>query len=168
MILVLFSAVDNCWKIADFGLTSRGSSQSLITTSKSRGKDCYRAPELLREPDSVYNTKTDIWSIGCIIFELCTGGKLFIGDWQVMGYSKGSEQRCFTLPFVYEPARKDLIAIIQNSIRINALMRPSANNLIHALTELNDRIQTPLQRRDSVLTIAASDAIYFPTHESEW
>ena len=44
----------------------------------------YRAPELLL--DYKYNTKVDIWALGCIFFELCTGTKAFESDGAVMEY----------------------------------------------------------------------------------
>ena len=39
----------------------------------------YRAPELILASND-YNTSIDIWSIGCIIFELMTKTPLFPGD----------------------------------------------------------------------------------------
>jgi Protein kinase domain/Tetratricopeptide repeat len=48
-----------------------------MATNQGRGKDCYRAPEVLLESMSGFNQKSDIWSLGCIIFKLCTGNKLF-------------------------------------------------------------------------------------------
>jgi hypothetical protein len=74
------------WKIADFGLTSEATSNRLVTSISARGKPCYRAPELLGEP-SGYNNKTDVWSLGCIGYELFTGQKAFRDDFHVFQYS---------------------------------------------------------------------------------
>jgi serine/threonine protein kinase len=72
------------WKIADFGLTSEGTSDTLVHTSYARGKPGYRAPELLGEPENrVYNNKVDLWSLGCIIYELFTGKRPFADDFAV-------------------------------------------------------------------------------------
>lgn len=76
---VLYSSPDRCWKIADFGLAS-GATMSLKTTAEGRGKAGYRAPELLKEPKAVFNKKADIWSLGCLLFEISTGGKAFPSD----------------------------------------------------------------------------------------
>jgi len=35
----------------------------------------------------VFNNKCDIWALGCILFELVTEEKLFLGDWQVMKFN---------------------------------------------------------------------------------
>lgn len=74
------------WKITDFGLTSEGTSRLRSTTS-SGGTNCYRAPELLRGSRGVYNNKTDIWSIGCVLYEIATGKRPFRDDLAVRGYS---------------------------------------------------------------------------------
>src|SRR5271155_4779050 len=81
---VLFS--NGYWKIADFGLTSKGTSKKLITSSAARGKECYRAPELLRDSESGYNNKSDMWSFGCIAYELFTGKKAFANDHEAWQY----------------------------------------------------------------------------------
>ena len=66
---------DGHWKIADFGLTSEATSNRLVTSRSARGKPSYRAPELLRETKAGYNNKADIWSLGCIGFELLLAGR---------------------------------------------------------------------------------------------
>jgi serine/threonine protein kinase len=33
-----------------------------------------------------FNNKVDIWALGCIIYELGTGAKLFSNDWAIMKY----------------------------------------------------------------------------------
>src|SRR5579862_9430797 len=86
--LVLFSSVNRVWKIADFGMASRGSSNQLVTSRYCRGKDGYRAPELPRMPTSHYNNKADIWSLGCIAFELISGRKAFYNDYEILKYAE--------------------------------------------------------------------------------
>jgi eukaryotic-like serine/threonine-protein kinase len=85
MILVLF--MNGYWKIADFGLTSEATSNRLVSTSAARGKPCYRAPEMLRETSPGFNNKMDMWSFGCIAYELLTGRKAFSSDYEVFSYS---------------------------------------------------------------------------------
>src|SRR5271156_2928049 len=75
--LVLFSHRDQAWKLADFGLTSEGGSEELVSTS-ARGTAGYRAPELLME--GTFNKKVDVWAMGIIFYELAVGTKPFRSD----------------------------------------------------------------------------------------
>ncbi|ESS33160.1 putative cell-cycle-associated protein kinase DYRK [Toxoplasma gondii GAB2-2007-GAL-DOM2] len=61
-------------KLIDFG-NSCLTSDPLITYVQSRS---YRAPEVLLELP--YDTKIDIWSLGCVLFELWTSVVLFMND----------------------------------------------------------------------------------------
>ncbi|KAH6928378.1 hypothetical protein HPB50_014968 [Hyalomma asiaticum] len=68
-------------KVADFGLCrvfavpKRAFTHEVVTL-------WYRAPEILLGATS-YSTPVDIWSIGCIFFELVTGKVLFRGDSEI-------------------------------------------------------------------------------------
>jgi NIMA (never in mitosis gene a)-related kinase len=68
---------DNQIKIGDFGI-SKVLVKDYTDTKILVGTYRYIAPELLeRKP---YNTKSDLWAVGCIIYELCTLKKAFDGD----------------------------------------------------------------------------------------
>ena len=55
-------------KIGDFGISKQlNSYQTHALTTKRLGSDNYAAPEIL---DRIYNEKSDLWSLGCIIYEL--------------------------------------------------------------------------------------------------
>ena len=64
-------------KIADFGLSrtisydNKNLTQPVVTL-------WYRAPELLLGCET-YSYSIDMWSVGCIFFELCTQKPLFQG-----------------------------------------------------------------------------------------
>jgi len=56
-------------KIGDFGISHQLNSKNTHTLTKyGAGTDCYKAPEILK--NGIYNEKSDIWSLGCIIYEL--------------------------------------------------------------------------------------------------
>jgi len=56
-------------KIGDFGISKQLSSYKTHTlTNKKLGSEYYAAPEIL--DNGIYNEKSDIWSLGCIIYEL--------------------------------------------------------------------------------------------------
>ncbi len=56
-------------KIGDFGISKQLSSYKEYTkTTKKIGSEDYAAPEIKYK--GIYNEKSDIWSLGCIIYEL--------------------------------------------------------------------------------------------------
>ena len=58
-------------KIGDFGVSKQLKSyKSYALTTKKLGTEYYAAPEILTK--GIYNEKSDIWSLGCIIYELLT------------------------------------------------------------------------------------------------
>ena len=58
-------------RIGDFGLARKvKNNKRRITSMTKAGTDCYMAPEVLRSKR--YNTSADIWSLGCVIEEMCT------------------------------------------------------------------------------------------------
>src|SRR5271170_759712 len=74
-----FGVYMHTWKVADFGITTAGTSKRLIATNNQRGTLHYLAPEIILCEPGVpsYNNKVDIWSLGAILYELCTGKKAF-------------------------------------------------------------------------------------------
>ena len=76
----MYSARKGWWKLADFGITSdSGDTSTFRTTSRGRGSSGHRSPELVRDIPH-YNKKADIWSLGCVLYELCTRRRAFVND----------------------------------------------------------------------------------------
>ena len=125
----------NVWKIADFGLTSPGTSSRLVPTEYARGRACYRAPELLRTTNAGYNTKADIWSLGCIIYELYTGRKIFQDDYAVIEYwtSGASLEKVIDLSIGF----CDLL--LRPMLEICPQARPSARTLLQNIPMMGCR-----------------------------
>jgi serine/threonine protein kinase len=76
--LLIFSGPDGpIFKLTDFGLskpyTSQGRQTPRMVTS------WYRAPEICLEWPN-YTPKSDLWSLGCVFFEMITGKPLFRSD----------------------------------------------------------------------------------------
>ena len=68
-------------KIADFGL-ARSFGLPLKTYTHEVVTLWYRAPEVLLG-SKVYSTAVDIWSVGCILFELAHQKPLFYGESEI-------------------------------------------------------------------------------------
>jgi hypothetical protein len=87
--MVLYSGRTGWWKLTDFGITTPGTTTTLQPTEGSRGTTCYAAPELLLE--GKFNKKTDIWAMGCLLYELYNGVKVFGTDWAVIAWAQSPQ-----------------------------------------------------------------------------
>jgi len=64
----IFISSDGSLKVGDLGLGRIFSSETVQAYSKV-GTPLYMSPELLQSEG--YDMKSDVWSLGCIIYELC-------------------------------------------------------------------------------------------------
>lgn len=78
-------------KISDFGIskktleTNRGRLYSTL-----KGTVAYMAPEMVDDEKKGYDSKIDIWSVGCIVFEMWTGKTPWSGRKDVQILMKAS------------------------------------------------------------------------------
>ncbi len=69
-------------KVTDFGLAkllSADRKDSATRSGVAMGTPAYMAPEQIRDAKNV-GPEADLWSLGAILFELCTGTRAFAGD----------------------------------------------------------------------------------------
>jgi serine/threonine protein kinase len=80
------------WLLTDFGFTTANEGLTQFSVAR-RGTSGFRAPELLNTDadDGQFSRKSDVWAMGCILFQLATTAKAsaFKDDWFVMAYSHG-------------------------------------------------------------------------------
>jgi len=131
---VLYSQNTGHWKLADFGTASKATSKRLHTTRYARGTTCYRAPELIRD-DARVNNKADMFALGCIMFEVTTGEKLFRDDWNIREYAlKGEPMFPKMWPLCVPESRLyKLGELAQALLDVDPFKRPSATKTIFAL-----------------------------------
>jgi len=69
----VFLAQDGLVRLGDFGLCkhTRTPTGNGNPTLSHAGTDCYMAPEMLSS--CRYGKPADMWSLGCVLYELCTG-----------------------------------------------------------------------------------------------
>ncbi|CUS11445.1 unnamed protein product, partial [Tuber aestivum] len=80
-------------KLGDFGISKRIQAQDTTTFHTQVSTPTYGAPEVLgldsNSETSDYTTSVDIWSLGCVVYELLAGGKLFASAGLVSRYFFG-------------------------------------------------------------------------------
>lgn len=121
--------------MADFGLTTEGSTEKARTTHYGRGTAGYRAPELVR--GEKYTNKVDIFAIGCILYEIIFRQKAFAGDFEVLNYSsqRNSSEEPLNRPFEVEIPLADkarsvfLSKMIREMLNTTASDRPGAEKI---------------------------------------
>ncbi|KAJ7805905.1 kinase-like domain-containing protein, partial [Mycena olivaceomarginata] len=124
---IVFLDEANTVKLGDFGLSKALAHSEFATTYS--GTPIYMSPELVR--GIAYNSKSDIWSLGCVIYELCCLKPLFGGArthselsswiWQIRSL------RMPQLPGRYSQTLHD---VIESMLSLNPEMRPSAGQLL--------------------------------------
>ncbi|KIP02581.1 hypothetical protein PHLGIDRAFT_26519 [Phlebiopsis gigantea 11061_1 CR5-6] len=127
----VFLDENNCVKLGDFGLSKALPQASFAQTYV--GTPYYMSPELMQE--KAYDSKSDIWSLGCLIFELCALKPPFH---EAKTHAELSilirNGRIPPLPKGYSPA---LASVIKAMLNLNPAMRPSAAQLLqHERLEL--------------------------------
>jgi serine/threonine-protein kinase len=70
-------------KVLDFGISKvmagHGADTSITATATVMGSPAYMSPEQVRSSKNV-DTRTDIWSLGMILYEFLAGGPAFVAD----------------------------------------------------------------------------------------
>jgi serine/threonine protein kinase len=139
--LVLYSNQQKSWKIADFGLTCEGTSKGFHKTSFSRGTEGYRSPELVKD-HKLFNNKSDIWAMGCILYEIVTEKKAFTNNWTLMHYTLSDpESRAkVSIPpdiLLDEQWKDRLSGTLDIMLEMKPSNRPTASELFHTFSDFH-------------------------------
>ncbi|CAJ1401543.1 unnamed protein product [Effrenium voratum] len=119
----IFLSEDGSIKLGDFGISRvlEGTTEAAVTIV---GTPYYMSPEVCRsEP---YNWKSDIWALGCVLYECCMLKHAFESS-SLMGlvYKIVSDQYD-PIPDIYSP---DLNDLINQLLKKDAEHRPSINEI---------------------------------------
>jgi serine/threonine protein kinase len=104
-------------------------SKTVISTELSRGTPSYRAPELLAEHPT-FSDESDIWALGCILFELAAKRKAFSSDWEVHDYAVTRRKPPVPLrDSITSELRAPLVYLIHEMLCVKFKDRPKAQEL---------------------------------------
>jgi NIMA (never in mitosis gene a)-related kinase 2 len=121
---IVFLGEDNSVKLGDFGLSKIMQSHDFASTYV--GTPFYMSPEICAAER--YTLKSDIWSLGCIIYELCAREPPFNAKSHFQLVQKIKEGKIAAIPSVYSP---DLMAVIKDCLKVNPDRRPDTAQLLN-------------------------------------
>ncbi|KAI2619574.1 kinase-like protein [Hypoxylon sp. NC1633] len=119
----VFLGEDNSVKLGDFGLSKMIQSHDFASTYV--GTPFYMSPEICAAER--YTLKSDIWSLGCIIYELCAREPPFNGKTHFQLIQRIKEGKVPTLPRMYST---ELSAVINDCLKVNPDLRPDTATLL--------------------------------------
>jgi NIMA (never in mitosis gene a)-related kinase len=121
---IVFLGEDNSVKLGDFGLSKIMQSHDFASTYV--GTPFYMSPEICAAER--YTLKSDIWSLGCIIYELCSREPPFNAKSHFQLVQKIKEGKIGALPAVYSP---ELNAVVKDCLKVNPDRRPDTATLLN-------------------------------------
>ncbi|KAK2948450.1 putative G2-specific protein kinase nimA [Blattamonas nauphoetae] len=154
----IFLAKDGTAKLGDFGVCKvLRTADSLTMTSI--GTPYYLSPELWE--NKPYNAKSDIWSLGCVLYEMTTLNKPF----DAMNIQRLRQRvrvgKYQPIPSCYSSKLSNLIS---NLLTSNPRIRPSAAQVLEYNSVQNHMFLVPSFDRTS-LTFDLQDQINLPNQE---
>lgn len=122
--VAVFLGEDNSVKLGDFGLSKLMSSHDFASTYV--GTPFYMSPEICAAER--YTLKSDIWSLGCIMYELCQRAPPFNAKSHFALVQKIKEGRVDPLPPIYS---QELQSVIKSCLKTNSMQRPDTQQLLN-------------------------------------
>ena len=119
----IFLGDDQSVKLGDFGLSKLMQSHDFASTYV--GTPFYMSPEICAAEK--YTLHSDIWALGCIMYELCTKEPPFNAKTHLQLVQKIRKGDFKPLPAVYSA---DLQNVIANCLKVNPLHRPDTAALL--------------------------------------
>ena len=116
---------NNNVKLGDFGLSRILSEENNFAHSQV-GTPYYMSPEQIE--DLKYNEKSDIWSLGCFLYEITTFSPPFNASNQLSLAMKIKNGNVEKIPNIYS---NELNNIIMCLIRVNPESRPNADEILN-------------------------------------
>ncbi|EXJ72265.1 NEK protein kinase [Cladophialophora psammophila CBS 110553] len=119
----IFLGEDQSVKLGDFGLSKIMQSHDFASTYV--GTPFYMSPEICAAEK--YTLYSDIWSLGCIMYELCTKEPPFNANSHLQLVQRIRKGDFKPIPAIYS---KDLSNVIANCLKTNPMHRPDTSSLL--------------------------------------
>ncbi|KAI6089068.1 kinase-like protein [Hypoxylon rubiginosum] len=141
----VFLGEGNSVKLGDFGLSKMIQSHDFASTYV--GTPFYMSPEICAAER--YTLKSDIWSLGCIIYELCAREPPFNAKTHFQLIQKIKEGKVPALPRVYSA---ELMGVIKDCLKVNPDLRPDTATLLNLpVVRLVRREREAVQHREKLI-----------------
>ncbi|WVQ73033.1 hypothetical protein IAR50_002596 [Cryptococcus sp. DSM 104548] len=146
---------DEFVKLGDFGLSKDMGTASFTSTYV--GTPLYMPPEILAE--NRYDTKSDIWSLGCLVYEMCALNSPFSNaQTQQELITMVKSGKIPPLPPHYSPA---LRSVIKAMLTLNPTKRPSTKDLLETSEMKLHRKLFTVQNQTSLLFAKRDELKHF-------
>jgi NIMA (never in mitosis gene a)-related kinase len=132
----IFLFADNVVKIGDLNV-SKILKHGLVNNTQT-GTPYYASPEVWN--DKPYDYKSDIWSLGCLLYEMTTLKAPFRGTTMKAVYDKVMKGMYEPIPPFYT---KSLAGLIKVMLQHNTILRPTCDQLILLLKEKSKHLTLP-------------------------
>jgi serine/threonine-protein kinase len=137
-------STDGIVKLSDFGIAKVADSVDVTTTGEVRGKASYMAPERVRMGKEIIDERSDIFSVGVVLFESLTLVPLFRREDKYRTMQAIAHAPIPQLRKYRDDVPPELQLIVERALARRVEERtPSAHQLISDLEDLLAKLQAP-------------------------
>lgn len=140
-------STDGAVKLVDFGIAKAASKASHTVAGALKGKLLYMSPE--QATGQPLDNRSDLYSLGLVLFELLTGERCFQADSELGVLEKVRLGRISDLAALNPNVSKEMTAIVNRALQKGVDHRyPSARFMERDLRDYLQRLGTPLAEHD--------------------
>ncbi|KAG0328774.1 Serine/threonine-protein kinase Nek2 [Podila humilis] len=129
-------------KLGDFGLSRTLNNPQKAFAQTYVGTPYYMSPELLCS--SLYDARSDIWSLGCVVYEMCALLPPFLADSLPELNEKIKQGNVRPLSSAYS---QELNQIVKEMLQVDPRRRPTTKDLLSIPKIMTIGIQLELRRK---------------------